>query len=214
SPFVPGSDVSYALENLIEGSPQTLFVVAAGNEYSEMSYKGYCALPVCLPYSNMLRVGALNVAGYSKSELENSSRADFSNYGTETVDIFAPGELVVAAGIGNQQVAFSGTSMASPNALNIILKMKEISETQNIQTLKEILMKSAYIENISSPMPCKSGGKIFPERAYAVLRQLSKSPHLSIEESVLLVRKQGLLLKGEDHSPKTIEKLREIWSKF
>lgn len=212
SPFVPGSEVSNGLEKLIEKSKNTLFVVAAGNESSELTYDGYCSLPACFRKNNLLRVGALNVSGYSKEEIENSTVADFSNFGKDIVDIFAPGENVLAAGIGNQQVSFSGTSMASPNTLNILLRMSEKASHVEAQKLKEILLKTAYIPNINSPMACKSGGKVFPARALAVLAEYVKNPRASVDSIVFKIRKQGIVLTGEDTTASTEEKLIQIWT--
>lgn len=216
-PFVPGDGSTNALESLIQGAPDTLFVVAASNEGKELSHSGFCVLPVCFPYQNMLRVGALNVSSYSKSDLVRSQIADFSNYGKDIVDIFSPGEEILAAGLGDQYVAFSGTSMASPNALNILLRMSEVAPQASAKKLKEILLKSAYIPDLNAPLPCRSGGMIYPERALAVTKLYVESLSLksqSVDQLVLQVRTQGLLLNGEDNSAASALKLMEIWQKL
>ncbi|MGE3973582.1 MAG: S8 family serine peptidase [Bdellovibrionales bacterium] len=55
----------------------------------------------------------IEVAASSKTKGLNLP-AYFSNYGKETVDIFAPGFEVLSSVPGNQYAAFSGTSMAGP----------------------------------------------------------------------------------------------------
>lgn len=193
SPLTPGSASSNALEDLIRESKGTLFVVAAGNNDRLLERFKTCEIPPCLQYPNLIKVGALNVADYSA--LERADRAEFSNYSEEFVDIFAPGDFVVAAGIGGLNIALSGTSMASPNALNILLRMAEKAPKLSIAELKDILMKTAYVP--AKPLPCRSKGMVYPERALRVAELRQASPAESIDRLLLRAFAEGLVMKGE-----------------
>jgi len=193
SPFAPESESFYALEKLIKGNPQTLIVVAAGNDGgdfeapSSIPYShGFRSYPPSFPYENLLVVGALDADDLIESELQNYKPVDFSNVGDETVDVFAPGVKVPGALIGDGNIGLSGTSMASPYALNCVLSVYEENPNLTALEIKEIVIKTAYVPD--KPLPCVSGGIIHPERMLSVARLLAKSPLLTIDEAVSNVR--------------------------
>ncbi len=211
SPFSPGDESSSALEMLIRGSPKTLFVVAAGNSGQELIRFKTCEYPPCLTYPNMLTVGALNIAAANVSSMESARPAEFSNFSTEFVDIFAAGEDVMGAGLGGSQLPLPGTSMASPIALNSLLRMSEIAPDFEPMLLKEILLKSAYIQNIETPLPARSGGQVYLERALRVTELKKQDLEASVEDLVLRARGEGFRLKGEQMDAVSIGKLRDLW---
>lgn len=210
SPFTPGGESSFALENLVRLSPQTLFVAAAGNSGQLLELGKTCEIPPCLQYPNILKVGALNVATGEPRDLEKAALADFSNFSEEFVDLFAPGENVMGAGLGGQQIALSGTSMASPFVLNVLLKMSEAHPTAEISLLREILLKTVYVPDLRKPLPARSGGMAYPARAVRVAQLKKLYPEKSVEALVWIARKEGLVLRGEkEQSP---EALRGLWA--
>ncbi|KAL7624695.1 hypothetical protein AAE478_006265 [Parahypoxylon ruwenzoriense] len=89
-----------------------LTVAAAGNFNRDAKYWSPGSAP------NAVTVGSIG---------RSHSRSAFSNWG-ELVDIFAPGEDVKSAWIGNNQDAgiHSGTSMATPHISGLILYLKSI----------------------------------------------------------------------------------------
>ncbi|HEX2175542.1 MAG TPA: S8 family peptidase [Nocardioidaceae bacterium] len=99
-----GPEPSPAMADVIERYPETLFVVAAGNDSSDN--EATPDFPCNLEAANLLCVAAT----------DNQDRlAYFSNYGTASVDLAAPGESILStvptAGYG----WMDGTSMASPH---------------------------------------------------------------------------------------------------
>lgn len=98
-----GSDHYSASEDLvIRQHPETLFVVAAGNDGADLD--DHPSYPCSLEYDNVLCVGASTVG---------DSAAEFSNHG-DAVDLFAPGDLVASTWLDGTYALDSGTSMAAP----------------------------------------------------------------------------------------------------
>jgi thermitase len=80
-----GPEYSRAMEDVVAGSRQTLFVVAAGNSAEDTDTRP--TYPCSLPAPNLLCVAAT----------DNQDRlAGFSNYGAESVDLAAPGVGIVS----------------------------------------------------------------------------------------------------------------------
>jgi len=106
--------ISDALYEAIKGAPDILFVTSAGNadndvEFDEMIPSGY-DLP------NLLVVGAVDQAG---------DPTDFTSFG-RTVGVYASGFEVDSYVPGGKRMKFSGTSMSSPNVVNLVAKMLAI----------------------------------------------------------------------------------------
>jgi hypothetical protein len=169
------------LEKIFLDNPSTLFTVAAGNGRSglNLDLPGNQNFPASHSFENMIVVGALNTSDYDRSKMNTYKRASFSKYGKINVDIFAPGKGVVSAHSGGGVLALNGTSMASPFALNILLKASEINPNLSPLELKEIVMKTAFIP--TPRLHCVSGGMIDPIKVYKAA-ELSKK--YSIAESI------------------------------
>ena len=76
-----GGGRSDAIEDAIAEHPNTLYVVAAGNDGADADTDGD-AFPCALPQANLICVGASD---------NRDQVAGFSNYGDTAVDLFAPG---------------------------------------------------------------------------------------------------------------------------
>ncbi len=100
-----GGGFSQAIEDAVASHPNTLYVVAAGNDGAD-SDTDPDAYPCALPESNLICVGASD---------NRDQVAGFSNYGPATVDLFAPGVRIYST-LSNGSYGFKdGTSMASPH---------------------------------------------------------------------------------------------------
>jgi subtilisin family serine protease len=99
-----GSSFSRAEDDAIAAAPDTLFVVAAGNDAQDNDTSPDYPCDYDLP--NVVCVAATD---------ENDALASFSNYGATNVDLAAPGVDIVSTWPGNRYALSSGTSMATPH---------------------------------------------------------------------------------------------------
>jgi hypothetical protein len=100
-----------AVEGAIRRAPKTLFVCAAGNSDSNAAFLG--DVPASLHLPNLIAVGAVDQAGEETS---------FTSYG-DTVVVDADGYEVESYVPGGTRLKWSGTSMASPNVVNLAAKL-------------------------------------------------------------------------------------------
>ncbi|WP_082489445.1 S8 family peptidase [Pedobacter sp. Leaf176] len=90
-----------------------------------------------LPHaSNWIEVGA------SSYKNDDNLKADFSNYGKYTVDVFAPGFLINSTVPGNKYEALDGTSMASPVVSGLAALILSYHPGLKPAQVREIIMKS------------------------------------------------------------------------
>jgi subtilisin family serine protease len=101
-----GTAPSLAQRQAIADHPNTLYVVAAGNNARDLDvdWGGY---PCEYPEANVLCVGSI---------AENGTQSSFSNQGAVSVDLHAPGSSILSTYLNNGYATMSGTSMASPHA--------------------------------------------------------------------------------------------------
>ena len=128
--------------------------------------------------SNVLNVGAL--APNYNSELI----ANFSNYGKQNVDIFAPGVEIYATVPNNEYKFEDGTSMASPNAAGIAALVRSYYPKLSAQQVKQIIMDSGIPltkavnfgeeESQSFAQASKSGKMINAYNALLMAEKISK----------------------------------------
>ena len=100
-----------AIETAMKSAPGTLFVAAAGNSDSNVSFIE--DVPSSLKLPNLLIVAAVNQAGDETS---------FTSHG-ENVGVAADGYHVDSFVPGGARLRLSGTSMASPNVTNLAAKL-------------------------------------------------------------------------------------------
>jgi subtilisin family serine protease len=106
-----------AIESAIRNAPNTLFVAAAGNSDSNAGFRG--DVPASLHLPNLITVGAVNQAGDETS---------FTSYG-DTVLVHADGYEVESYVPGGARLKLSGTSMATPNVVNLAAKLFALDPT-------------------------------------------------------------------------------------
>jgi subtilisin family serine protease len=104
-----------ALTKAFASAPDILFVTAAGNSNEDASFVEDVPAAIVLP--NLLTVGAVDKAG---------DEASFTSYGS-TVKVHANGYQVESVIPGGEKLAESGTSMASPQVVNLAAKMLAVN---------------------------------------------------------------------------------------
>ncbi|MBT3982582.1 MAG: S8 family serine peptidase [Bacteriovoracaceae bacterium] len=140
-------------KKMVESSPDTLFVFAAGNDGQNNDV--FPVAPANIQQANVISVAAT----YGDTKL-----ADFSNFGKKFVDVAAPGVNIASTVPGYNGVKMSGTSQAAPLVSNLALRIKEVNKALGPAEIKKIIMetvdkKSWLAEKV------KSGGLINTKRA-------------------------------------------------
>jgi subtilisin family serine protease len=115
------------LYNAIKSAPEILFICAAGNADSNSTFNEM--IPSSFKLPNLLAVGAVDQAG---------DEASFTSYGP-TVLVDANGYQVESVIPGGDKLRMSGTSMASPNTVNLAAKLialdPKLTPEQTIQLI-------------------------------------------------------------------------------
>jgi thermitase len=109
----------------------TLVVAAAGNSSRDIDSR--LTYPASFTSTNLMVIG---------STTSNGRMSYFSNYGSKSVDLAAPGSQIFSTTPGNGYGNMSGTSMASPTAAGIAAEVLSRHPGLTPQELKEVLMKT------------------------------------------------------------------------
>jgi len=161
-------------------SKDVLMVHATGNDNKNKDTTQNYPNPVYEDNSGTaaawIEVGA---AGFKDDE---NLKASFSNYGKNTVDVFAPGMRIVSTAPGSKYREHDGTSMAAPVVTGLAALIRSYYPNLTAVQVKEIIMKSVTKVNHkvivkidkstkSRKVPfedlCKSGGIV---NAYEALK--------------------------------------------
>jgi subtilisin family serine protease/putative cell wall-binding protein len=140
-----------------------LFVCSAGNDSLNMTTIGVnYNYPACFNLPQVISVGA--------SDLYDTM-AYYSNYSSTTVDVFAPGSVIlstVPAGYG----LMSGTSMASPHVAGIAALLLARKPGLSAVQLKSAIMGSVDVKSALTGL-CVTGGRV---NARGALDSISSAP--------------------------------------
>lgn len=172
---------------ILKKHPTTLFTFSAGNKKNNSDKLIHFPSAIRLP--NSLSVGA---------SFDYKEMAYFSNYGKETVDLFAPG-LAVTSSIPRQgELTTNGTSQAAPFIANIAAKSlalaKNLEVKLTIQSLKKIILKTVITRD-DLKNKSVSEGIVFPERVYQAIRNLKK---YKVNKSIRLAKEMYPTKKIKD----------------
>jgi cell wall-associated protease len=154
-------------QGFVAAAPNTLFVFAAGND--GLSNDDFGTSPANIRADNVITVGAT---------YENRFFAPFSNFGTRTVDVAAPGMLVTSAIPGNDTLAVSGTSQAAPFVANIAAQIKDANPKLTPKEIKAILLGTVDVKAFLKEK-VSTGGIVNSERA-VVAAQISRSEGIAV----------------------------------
>lgn len=116
------------------GTKNEVFVTAAGNSGLNIDSSSNQFFPAEYSLSNIIVVGA---------DTSSGSRASYSNYGANQVDMVAPGSSILSTLPGNKYGTLSGTSMATPMVTGAVALMVSANSTLTASTIKSRLISGA-----------------------------------------------------------------------
>ena len=133
-----------------------LIVHAAGN-----NGENYDSLPAypSARYENGQTAENVLVVGNSSWRMDENLPSRSSNYGVQTVDLFAPGTEILSTLPHNHYASFSGTSMASPMTAGVAALLRSYFPKLTAVQIKAILLKSAYKPDVQVRRPGRSAQK-------------------------------------------------------
>lgn len=111
-----------------------IFCAAAGNDHNNNDLNPF--YPASYPADNIVAVASFN---------RHDSLSNFSNYGTKTTDIAAPGSDIVSSIPGNRYSFYSGTSMATPHVSGVLGLMLAAVPGLSYHRYIEALLVSAEV---------------------------------------------------------------------
>lgn len=136
-------DAIYNAMNSFDGP----IIISAGNDndnldnYPEISY---------LNLDNVIVVGAID---------SQSNKASYSNFGQNSVDLYAPGNNIITTTLNNGYSTVSGTSFAAPIVTGVISLLLSYDLTLTPLQIKNIINNTAdLVPSLNDK--CVSGGKI------------------------------------------------------
>jgi cell wall-associated protease len=143
-----------------------LLVQAAGN--AGQNIDSVASFPMRgIPYRDSHK-GAWIVVGASGPKDDATLAAGFSNYGKQSVDIFAPGVDIYSTVPGSKYSRHNGTSMAAPVVAGVAALIWEYFPKLSAKKIKALLMATATKRSILSDK-CISGGVVNVHQAFQEL---------------------------------------------
>ncbi len=133
-----GDEYSKALEEAIlrAHSKGVVFVAASGNESNNNDKKPVYPASYNLP--NMITVGSFSGSG---------SASGFSNYGMNSVHVFAPGSSIISTVPNGRYTSMSGTSMACPHVAGVVGLMVSLNPRMTPEEIRSKLIFSSKQNN-------------------------------------------------------------------
>ncbi|XOV69059.1 MAG: S8 family serine peptidase [Fluviicola sp.] len=138
-----------------------LVVHAAGNEASDNNISEnyprpkYAAMDQA--FTNWIEVGASTRHKKAKVKdgfiLRDGIAADFSNYGNNTVDVFAPGHDIYSTVPDNEYDLYDGTSMAGPMVAGTAALIKSYYPDLTMFEVRDIILQSVQKTGKTMPLP-------------------------------------------------------------
>ena len=154
-----GDEYSQALEEAILAAAEknVLFVAAAGNDFSDNDITPM--YPASYQLANIISVAASN----SSEQL-----AEFSNFGSKSVHLAAPGDVIYSTLSSNKYGVMSGTSMACPMVAGAAALLKAYKPDLTATQIKALLMESVD-KSPAYDGKVMSGGRLNVARALGLV---------------------------------------------
>lgn len=132
-------------------SKDVLLVHAAGNDAKNKDLED--SYPTRILSDGTIASNWIEVGASSSSKKGKDLIANFSNYGSKTVDVFAPGVDIYSTVPDGKYGDASGTSMACPATAGVAAMIRSYFPELKAHEVKELLMKTAtpYTKTITIP---------------------------------------------------------------
>lgn len=151
---------------IVDSYPDQLFVFSAGNGNDPTMIESH--YPSGVKCSRCLSVGA---------SLGTLEKASFSNYGKDSVSLFAPGVAMESSIPVDRTLPVNGTSQAAPQvsfvAANILSTAWARGLYLNLESVKNIVLETVDKKNFLTEL-CTAGGILNPQRALKMTSLLGK----------------------------------------
>lgn len=122
-----------------------LIVHAAGNDGADNDSKDNFPSPVSVAYKNTVD-NFITIGASSDPKISKTIAADFSNYGKENVDLFAPGVKIYSTLPGKSKYGnLQGTSMSAPIVTGLAALIRSYYPELTATQIKKILESSVMI---------------------------------------------------------------------
>lgn len=169
--FSGGGSPSNGERLLIKSNKSMLFVVAAGNEYTDLD-RNPAYFPAGYDLDNLISVASTDA---------NSSILNSSDYGPGKVQLAAPGENIFSLLPGDKYAYLTGTSMATPFVSGIAAMIWSKYPKLTIAQVRRILMESVdKIENLKDKV--KSGGRVNAFKAMKLAKKIALQSKIALVE--------------------------------
>ena len=126
-----------ALRSAIADSPDILWVTSSGNSDNDVKFDEF--YPSSYEYPNLLTVGAVDKAGDETS---------FTSLGK--VDVYGNGFEVESYVPGGNRIPYNGTSMSSPQVMNLAGKILAMNPELTVSELKALIIDSAEEKELAT----------------------------------------------------------------
>lgn len=147
------------LVDAFQSAPEILFVAAAGNEDNDAAFDE--TVPASLELPNLIVAGAVDQAGEATG---------FTSFG-KTVVVYSNGFEVESLVPGGRRIKASGTSMSSPNVVNLVAKLLAVDPSLEPAEVIQLVVAGADQIGEGKALPVMN-----PKRSMDLLnRQLAKS---------------------------------------
>ncbi len=168
--LITSNSLKYSHQN-IEAVKQSildyrgLFISSAGNDGQEITEET-SRYPISYDCENILAVGACDV---------DDTIASYSNYGEESVDLFAPGNNIRTTSFDKSTGAEiysipSGTSMSVPMVAGVAALIKSVNPDLSALSIKRIIMATVDKSDAYNKK-CVSGGRLNAYKAVDLARR-------------------------------------------
>jgi subtilisin family serine protease len=161
-----------------------LVVAAAGNEESNIDEKAKAYFPASYGLKNIITVTAHD---------EDLRILPSSNYGKQSVDIFAPGYRIKSS-LQNGRVGYlTGTSQATAFVSGVAALIKSEYPQFSTEKIKEIIKASAKKE-VSMDGKCSTGGRLDAGQALTIAKQFSGESDMKRQLAQVAKKKEGKII--------------------